>query len=263
MNYTPHFVDVVEYCKDNKLFIGYGNPSAKVLVIGKEKSNDDLESIDTIAGIKQIVENSNKGNQINIDGWIDVISSDVLADWDNMPVNKLSSLYSSGSQFNKGNRETKNGWNNGTSGTYLKYQKLKEFLLKEKRSEKINFQKHFFLTEFSDISTKMSYTKKEIKKLRATSIAKRKELLKMAFFKSFPITIVAAGSYPKDYEIDLEDIFDVKYVGETQFIGEHWYNVHISTDSKRILIHTRQLSGAITDDLLLGISQQCSSFLGF
>lgn len=34
--YTQHFKETVAYCKVNNLFVGYGNPNGKVLVIGKE-----------------------------------------------------------------------------------------------------------------------------------------------------------------------------------------------------------------------------------
>ena len=34
--YTQHFKEAVAYCKVNNLFVGYGNPNNKVLVIVKE-----------------------------------------------------------------------------------------------------------------------------------------------------------------------------------------------------------------------------------
>ena len=34
--YTQAFNEAVAYCKANNLFVGYGNPNGKVLVIGKE-----------------------------------------------------------------------------------------------------------------------------------------------------------------------------------------------------------------------------------
>ncbi|WP_288869187.1 hypothetical protein [uncultured Capnocytophaga sp.] len=34
--YTQAFKEAVAYCKANNLFVGYGNPNGKVLVIGKE-----------------------------------------------------------------------------------------------------------------------------------------------------------------------------------------------------------------------------------
>jgi len=33
--YTQAFKEVVVYCKANNLFVGYGNPNGKVLIIGK------------------------------------------------------------------------------------------------------------------------------------------------------------------------------------------------------------------------------------
>ena len=37
--YTQHFKEAVAYCKVNNLFVGYGNPNGKVLVIGKEAAH--------------------------------------------------------------------------------------------------------------------------------------------------------------------------------------------------------------------------------
>lgn len=37
--YTQAFKEVVAYCKANNLFVGYGNPNGKVLIIGKEAAH--------------------------------------------------------------------------------------------------------------------------------------------------------------------------------------------------------------------------------
>ena len=37
--YTQAFKEVVVYCKANNLFVGYGNPNCKVLIIGKEAAH--------------------------------------------------------------------------------------------------------------------------------------------------------------------------------------------------------------------------------
>ena len=37
--YTQAFKEAVAYCKANNLFVGYGNPNGKVLVIGKEAAH--------------------------------------------------------------------------------------------------------------------------------------------------------------------------------------------------------------------------------
>jgi len=40
INYTSHFKEVLNLCKQNKLFLGLGNPNAKILIIGKEAAID-------------------------------------------------------------------------------------------------------------------------------------------------------------------------------------------------------------------------------
>ena len=43
--YTEKFKQVVQYCKENNLFVGYGNPNGKVLVIGKEAAHVAKEDL--------------------------------------------------------------------------------------------------------------------------------------------------------------------------------------------------------------------------
>lgn len=81
------------------------------------------------------------------------------------------------------------------------------------------------------------------------------------FFKSFPVILVAAGHYPKDYNFDLEEIFGVSWVNETHTIDKQWYNLHYSSDKKRLLIHTRQLSTSVSNSLVDAISTVIKDFL--
>lgn len=78
-------------------------------------------------------------------------------------------------------------------------------------------------------------------------------MFKHKFFQQFPIVIVAAGHYPKNYNIDLEKIFNVKE-------GYDKDNVHFNSDRTKILIHTRQLS-QFSYTLLKSISQIVREFI--
>lgn len=40
INYTSQFKEVLNQCKQNELFLGLGNPNAKILIIGKEAAID-------------------------------------------------------------------------------------------------------------------------------------------------------------------------------------------------------------------------------
>jgi hypothetical protein len=266
MEYSLDFQNIVDYCKNNDLFIGFGNPNAKVLIIGKEQAYKSKALPGSIEFLKEIDENRHLENQRNQIGWATNIADNIIPNWENMPTGFVNPLYSWGSQRNLANRKKidVNGnevWNGGTSHTYLKYQKLYQFLRKEERSENISFQQDFFLTELNDVATEYSFSGKELTTLRHTSIDNRKALFEKKFFRNFPIVIIAAGHYPIQYGFKIEDIFKVKFTGETVKVGGYWYNKHFSTDKKRILIHTRQLSTDVTDELLKEIANECRSFI--
>jgi len=178
------------------------------------------------------------------------------------PISHENPLYAYGNQFNKKDiRKEGKPYNGGTSSTYLNYEKLYEQLfLQGEKLKKINFQKEFFITEFSDYPTKESYNDKEIEALRQQSIEERKPLFELPFFKDFPIVIVAAGDYPYLYHIDLEKTFDVIFKKEIK-VGRDRYFLHFSKDNKRILIHTRQLSNSFSGELIVAIANEAKKFL--
>ena len=178
------------------------------------------------------------------------------------PFSHENPLYSYGNQYNKRDiRKEGKPYNGSTSSTYLNYEKLYEQLfLKGKKLEKINFQKEFFITEFSDYPTKESYKSEEIEALRKQSIEERKPLFAMPFFKDFPIVIVAAGNSPSRYHINLEQTFDVVFQKEIKVEGDRYF-LHFSKDNKRILIHTRQLSNGVSNELITAIAAEAKKFL--
>ena len=259
--YTEKFKQVVQYCKENNLFVGYGNPNGKVLVIGKEAAH---------IGKEETTENLEKKKeelfQTNVSQWEHILSTNELPNYDGerpiydgeRPISH-NPLYAYGNQYNSWDKSKKGG----TSRTYLNYEKLYEQLfLQGEKLKKINFQKEFFITELSDYPTKESYKDKEIEALRKQSIEERKPLFALPFFKEFPIVIVAAGHYPKRYKFDMQQIFDVQWEGKPIKVSEkYWYNLHFSKDNKRILIHTRQLSNSVSDELIAAIANEAKKFL--
>ena len=59
--YTQAFKEAVAYCKANNLFVGYGNPNGKVLVIGKEAAHIPQEET-----TKNLEKKSKKQNSLQI-----------------------------------------------------------------------------------------------------------------------------------------------------------------------------------------------------
>ena len=254
--YTQHFKEAVAYCKVNNLFVG--NPNGKVLVIGKEAAHIPQE---------ETTENLEKKKeelfQSNVSQWEHILSTNEVPNYDGeRPFSHENPLYSYGNQYNKRDiRKEGKPYNGSTSSTYLNYEKLYEQLfLKGKKLEKINFQKEFFITEFSDYPTKESYKSEEIEALRKQSIEERKPLFAMPFFKEFPIVIIAAGNYPSRYHINLEQTFDVVFQKEIKVEGDRYF-LHFSKDNKRILIHTRQLSNGVSNELITAIAAEAKKFL--
>jgi len=258
--YSTAFVQAVEYCGSNKLFLGLGNPDAKILILGKEQAYNNVHLPNTRDFITEILQNRSLENERNIIGWKKNIAENYKPFWEEMPTNGANPVYSWGAQRNVANRKSSGIWNGGTSSTYLKYQKLYQFITGEHtKSGRIGFQKDFFISELSDIPTKYSYVNKALSEVRAESIAKRKMLFKKAYFKKFPVIIIAAGHYPRDYGFDMEEVFEVKFARQ-KFADKSWYNLHYSQCGERILIHTRQLSMDVTDNLLEKIASECHAF---
>ena len=114
------------------------------------------------------------------------------------------------------------------------------------------FHQYAFITEFNDLPSKTSKRKDPEVQQRITH--RCKNVLNHPFYKSFPIVIAACGHYVKDYNINLEDIFNQKYIEpESVKIKREWINIH--RKDNRILIHTRQLSNSFSPELIERIAE--------
>lgn len=261
---STEFLQSLIYCKKKNLFLGFGNPNGKVLVLGKEHYCFHNHPVGTEEFYNEILEIRSSDNKKNILGWEANVENHFVPDFDNTSFNDDSNPQIAWlNQNNKMNRSLKDGSPNlGTSGTYLNYQKIYQNLfLNGQKQEKINFQKMFFLSEMNDLPSKESYNLPRLNELRRLFIIERKSLFKLDFFRSFPVVIIASGHYAKNHDFDIEEVFDVKFTGETKFISNSWYNIHYSSDNKRIVLHTRQLSNAVENALLEAIQSEIQSFV--
>ena len=167
-NYIPEFQEVLTHCESNKLFLGEGNPNAKILIIGKEVGGGSPKLLE------EIVKCSDNDAKRNIETWTNP---------NGYNLNKLKT-----DVFNNGKNPT---WNN--------YQKIvSEIIGNDLGKDNYNFLDYCFMTELSQIHLpKSNYgknlTKKEnqeIDTIRKKSITKRAKLLSMPFFRNFPIIII-------------------------------------------------------------------------
>lgn len=260
MNYSNDFQGVVQYCTAEKTFIGYGNPNAKILIVGKEHAFYNCITPADPLFYDSVYNQRNKDNNENISSWNKNILECIEPNWDNMPEGSVNPLYSHGAQRNILDRNN----NGGTSHTYLKYQKLYQFLFNEgKNTEHISFQKEFFITELSDIPTKKSFHDLKFNEVRKDAVQKRINLFRQPFFDHFSAVIIAAGHYPKLYDFDMESVFNVEYKPDENFelSKGNWCNIHYAPDKKKILIHTRQLSTNVCDGLLSKMSELIRPFI--
>ena len=256
MEYSKEFIELLSSSKDK--LVGWGNPNAKILIVGKESAIPKAKKGD-YQYAREIVNNHEDWNnnvyrhlsQNDVKPIIFREGSDII---DNIEdYNPLYPYKGQRFQIHRGNKSKE-----GTSKTWYQYQKLWN-LISGKPSKFIDFHEHCFSTELSVATAK--YSSLVDKDLRKTSIAQRQVILSLPFFQAFPIVILPVGHYPNTHNIDLETIFKVKWDGSTKPVDKFWYNVHHSiTNSPKLLIHTNQLS-MVSDALIQSIAEQCRDFL--
>ena len=256
MEYSKEFKEAVDFCKVNNLFLGLGNPKGKILLVGKEQYYDAISKLDSDEFYDELLKKREDVNKLNIFSWLENLDKNFVPEWNPLIESEIinqNAQTAFWNQRNKPNRfSKKNGWNLGTSITYLHYQKIYQSIFNNSiKQDNLNFQKEFFISELNDLIAKKDYNFKRLKKLKLEFISKRRELFSLSFFKSFPAIIIASGHYIRDFSFDIEKIFDIDFIEkrETQ-IKKAWYNVHYSKDGKRLLIHTRQLSTSVPGELI-------------
>ncbi len=224
--YEKDFIEFVEKGV-NEYYIGIGNPNSKILIIGKESAIDknDFQNLENYKNNASVWNCNIKQNTCEaFEYYVD----------DKHPLRK--------------------SWG---KNTWSKYQKLYDYILdKETENFKVDFLNDIFTTEINDSPSK---TTSEANKL---NISSRKEILKTSqFIQNFPVIILACSNYisNKEKNREIDNIFDVKYIGDeigTKFYSAgNWYFLHYNEDKTKLVIHTRQLSTNVNNDLLKDLSK--------
>ena len=203
-------------------YIGTGNPNSNTLLIGKESAIDTNDII------------GRKWYDDNALSWATHIESNTCEILE-YPVEH--------------NHPLRAGWG---KNTWSKYQKLSDTIReKESKPYYIDFLKHSFTTEINDAP--MLKTSEADK----SGIRDRKLLFKYSkFIQDFSVIVLACSDYIKNNDDvrEIDDIFGVTYAGDEK--GKYWYNkgnwffLHYSPDFKKLVIHTRQLSADVKNELL-------------
>lgn len=265
INYTPKFYEAIELAKSKRLFLGFGNPDAQILILGKEAAIDKEKNprhyeVEITNNVHDWEINFNTNKQFDeIESWF---------------INNGKSTYNPLYPY-KGQKNTIESRNKegkivrgefGTSKTWYNYQKISDTLFNgDKSSTTINFLEHVFISELNQETGKYSHLVSKDK--REQSIANRVSLFETSFFKNFPITIVAVGHYVRDFNINLETIFGMTYDAEmskihSEGLKNEYINIHFDSleQPTKLLIHTNQLS-MVSNELIKKLGEVCSSFV--
>lgn len=245
--------DILEYCEKEKLYFGEGNPNAKILIIGKEIGYGSEEN--KKPSLEDILEKSEVENVKNLQYWHERLENNYVNNY----LKDMEKLFK---------EKPNQTWGN--------YQKIVNGIKGNNSTEKqFDFLNDCFITELSQISLPNSDYLKEIKAddiIRKNSVEQRENLFRQSFFQKFPIIIMACGHYPTTefnkkmygkYEFDIEEIFNVEYTGNIEGEAGNYYNIHYgktNNGNDKILIHTRQASMGVTNELLSTIANLCKEY---
>lgn len=208
----------------NPYFIGFGNPNAKILVIGKELAIDPINN-------PKAFKDESVENPIQ---WKTIVESGQVLDFNPL--------------FPYDNQYKKSG-----GSTWSQYQRLCDLLNAEMHvSENNHFFNNFFITEANTTPSKYSPGRAKI------DFKDRLDFLKNnIFFQSFEVIIVAAGGYL--HVTQIEDIFDVKEVDRSQSKPNNKFITFKDPKTNRLVISTRQLSTSVSSELMNKIASEINS----
>lgn len=247
MNYTQNFKDVIKL----NTYLGTGNPNSKILIVGKEVATD-IED-----GLNKPLENKNlKDYNENCNEWEKNVeqnkSQDELKNWP-IESNPLFAF--------KGTLKKK------TSDTWKKYQKLYDIIFKNEINKEnqleLDFQKEFFITEMSEIPSKTTGKAQNNIDFQEKLKKRKDNFLKSKFIQDFPVVVLACSNYIVNFgeNREIDNIFNVKFTSEKGTEKQKFWIHREKSGNPKLVIHTRQLSNAVEDELLKKIGNEIREFL--
>lgn len=202
-------------------YIGYGNPSADVCFVGKEATGM-IEFKDKRLGYVEYWKKS-------LPMFFDRIKDENPCD----PI-----------------------WKEGH--TWNKYQKLHDAIFPEYKAMPgtMNFEQRVFVTEMSVNPATTTAEGRSTEGFDEKLAQRKQSFFSHPYFKEFKVIVLACSDYIVNFEDrrDIEKIFDVEFDDNdgTHKVGPQnsFWTHHSRPDGKRLVIHTRQLSGAVSDKML-------------
>ena len=244
MEKNVFFTTMLKQAKEKMFtYIGTGNPTAQILIVGKECAN----------------ESDDADYNMNLSLWERDKDKDL---WD-FPLRdrgNYTPLCPYKGQFNKLDNRNNPCW--GTNKTWLNYQKLHNYIFGDSYG-RINFHKNIFTTEINDSPSPKT------KSADKSSIASRKDFIKNStYFQSFPVVILAGVEYykiKKNYN-EIEDMFGVEFK-EKRCAGNnkkqpYWIHCNNDKTKMKMVINTYQLSSYVTNKLLKEVADLIKEYFG-
>jgi len=141
--------------------------------------------------------------------------------------------------------------------TWNKYQKLYDAIFPDNAAKPgtMNFEQHVFVTEMSAMPATTTIEGKNALGFEEQLALRKQRFFAHPYFKDFKVIVLACSDYIVNYgdRREIDSLFDVTFDinGGAHEIGpQNAFWVHHSADGNRMIIHTRQLSGAVSDKLL-------------
>lgn len=252
MNYTEEFKEIVE----TGVYIGSGNPNSSILVVGQEVATN-IESLEPIEKQNAIsIQNNASDWKVNISNNITQESINPWVFDETLDLNKVNNnpLFSF-----KGSVKTSDTWNN--------YQKLYNLIFRNERKTndklELDFQKNFFTTEMSEIPMKTTSGAQKNPEFKERLKQRKSTFFKSSFIQEFPVVILACSKYiiNDDKKREIDEIFKVEFIEEKGTPKQRFWIHKSITEKPKLVIHTRQLSNGVGDNLLIGIANEIKTFL--
>lgn len=271
MKYSEEFKALLRSA--HEVYIGHGNPNAKILFLGQEGASDPDAAIEEDGRNDYL-----RSIETNREDWICNIQNG--AGYETLPncctpdtLKEFNPLYPyKGQKFQvrTGSDEAGNlKGDKGTARTWYNYQKLINRIFELYSAERmpltkdddIDFHRLSFHSDMSAVASKKHNSRKED---GINSVLERVSLLSSDFFRNFPIVIAAVGHFPRDTYGDeyFGDIFGVEFLGNEETEIYTWMNVSVRNDEAHpmLLIHTPQFSTAISDRYIEQIAKRVVDF---
>ncbi len=212
-----HFQNLLQSNPDQ--YIGYGNPAAEICFVGKEATG--MLSLQCGLG--------------STNYWLTSLP-----------------LF-----FDRNKSDDPNSpiWKEGH--TWNKYQKLQEAIVPERIAMPgaMNFEQRVFVTEMGAMPATTTAAGKNADGFEEQLAHRKQSFFAHPYFKEFKVIVLACSDYIVNFgdRREIDTLFDVTFDidGGAHEVGpQNSFWVHHSPDGKRLVIHTRQLSGAVSDRLI-------------